>query len=66
VPFLIHGTASDPKYYPDVGGLAAGMLKSQLGCTGTSAAGTTKTLAQGQNPKPIASAAWRPLQKEKP
>src|SRR6202521_5331043 len=50
VPFLIHGTASDPKFIPDVGGLAAGMLKSQLGCAGTSATGTTKTLAQGQNP----------------
>ncbi len=34
VPFLIQGTASDPKFVPDVGGLAAGMLKSQLGCAG--------------------------------
>jgi len=32
VPFLIHGTTADPKFIPDVGGLAAGMLKSQLGC----------------------------------
>jgi AsmA protein len=32
VPFLIHGTTADPKFVPDVGGLAAGMLKSQLGC----------------------------------
>jgi len=32
VPFQIHGTTSDPKFVPDVGGLAAGMLKSQLGC----------------------------------
>ncbi len=37
VPFLIQGTASEPKFVPDVGGLAAGMLKSQLGClSGTS------------------------------
>jgi AsmA protein len=32
VPFLIQGTTADPKFIPDVGGLAAGMLKSQLGC----------------------------------
>ena len=36
IPFLIQGTASDPKFLPDVGGLAAGMLKSQLGCAGGS------------------------------
>src|SRR5262245_28066412 len=30
VPFMIQGTASDPKFVPDVGGVAAGMLKSQL------------------------------------
>jgi AsmA protein len=34
VPFLIHGTTADPKFIPDVGGLAASMLKSQLGCAG--------------------------------
>jgi AsmA protein len=32
IPFQIQGTTSDPKFIPDVGGLAAGMLKSQLGC----------------------------------
>jgi len=32
VPFQIQGTTADPKFIPDVGGLAAGMLKSQLGC----------------------------------
>jgi AsmA protein len=43
VPFQIKGTTSDPKFIPDVGGLAAGMLKSQLGCVGglTGAAGKT-------------------------
>jgi AsmA protein len=35
VPFQIKGTTSDPKFVPDVGGLAAGMLKSQLGCLGS-------------------------------
>jgi AsmA protein len=34
VPFQIQGTTADPKFRPDVGGLAAGMLKSQLGCAG--------------------------------
>jgi AsmA protein len=34
VPFQIQGTTADPKFLPDVGGLAAGMMKSQLGCAG--------------------------------
>ena len=36
IPFQIQGTASDPKFVPDVGGAAANMLKSQLGCAGGS------------------------------
>jgi AsmA protein len=43
VPFLIQGTTADPKFIPDVGGLAAGMLKSQLGC----AAGLGSGLGSG-------------------
>jgi AsmA protein len=41
VPFQIQGTTSDPKFIPDVGGLAAGLLKSQLGggCAGGAAPG---------------------------
>jgi AsmA protein len=66
VPFLIHGTASDPKFIPDVGGLAAGLLKSQLGCAGTSAAGSTKSLAQGQNPADAISALGGLFKKKKP
>ncbi len=42
VPFQIQGTTSDPKFIPDVGGLAAGMLKSQLGCAGGLATGGAK------------------------
>ncbi|MGB2669699.1 MAG: AsmA family protein [Candidatus Acidiferrum sp.] len=41
VPFQIQGTTADPKFIPDVGGLAAGLFKSQAGCAaglGTSAA----------------------------
>jgi len=43
VPFLIQGTTADPKFIPDVGGLAAGLLKSQLGCAG----GLGSTAAKG-------------------
>jgi hypothetical protein len=66
VPFLIHGTASDPKFIPDVGGLAAGMLKSQLGCAGTTAASSTKTLAQGQNPADAINSLGGLFKKKKP
>jgi hypothetical protein len=48
IPFMIEGTASDPKFVPDVGGVAAGMLKSQLGCAGGSLANVEK--AGGQKP----------------
>lgn len=48
IPFQIQGTASDPKFIPDVGGVAAGMLKSQLGCAGGSLANIGKP--GGQNP----------------
>ena len=44
VPFMIQGTTSEPKFVPDVGGLATGMLKSQLGCVGSVAAGPAKQL----------------------
>jgi AsmA protein len=39
IPFLIQGTASDPRFAPDLAGVAAGLLKSQLGCTGGSLLG---------------------------
>ncbi len=48
VPFLIQGTASDPKFVPDVGGLAAGLLKSQLGC----ATGGIPSAKTGAKPSP--------------
>jgi AsmA protein len=46
VPFMIQGTTSEPKFVPDVGGLAAGLLKSQLGCAGGLAAGGAKGAEQ--------------------
>ena len=36
VPFQVKGTTADPKFVPDVGGLAADMFKSKLGCVGGS------------------------------
>jgi AsmA protein len=42
IPFQIHGTTADPKFVPDIGGAAANMLKSQLGCVGGTAAGTAQ------------------------
>lgn len=42
VPFQVQGTTADPKFIPDVGGLAAGMLKSQLGCVGSLGEGGAK------------------------
>lgn len=48
IPFMIQGTTSDPKFVPDVGGAAAALLKSQLGCAGGSLANVGKT--SGQTP----------------
>jgi AsmA protein len=47
IPFLIQGTTSDPKFLPDVQGLAREMLKSQFGSSKTAAPGTNQ---QNQNP----------------
>jgi len=46
VPFQIHGTASDPKFVPDVGGTTAGLLKSELSCAG-GGAGNVGSIATG-------------------
>ena len=45
IPFLIAGTTADPKFVPDVGGIASSMLKSQLGCLG---GGNTTAGSQSQ------------------
>ncbi|GAC1685813.1 MAG: hypothetical protein PVS2B2_24860 [Candidatus Acidiferrum sp.] len=50
VPFQIQGTTADPKFIPDVGGLAAGLLKSQLGCTAGALAGAAKPANPAGNP----------------
>jgi AsmA protein len=63
IPFLIQGTASDPKFIPDVGGVAAGMLKSQMGCAGGSLANAGK--AGGQTPTDAVNAIGGLLGKKK-
>jgi AsmA protein len=55
VPFRIEGTTANPKFLPDVAGLAAGMLKSQLGCAGGSVSSLSNLAgavpgAKGTNP----------------
>jgi AsmA protein len=45
IPFLIKGTTSDPKFAPDVGGLASSMLKTQLGCA--------EGAVPGKSPNPV-------------
>src|SRR6267378_3813019 len=51
LPFQIKGTTKDPKFIPAVGGVAAGMLKSQLGCFGGGGA-QSKASPQQQQPNP--------------
>jgi AsmA protein len=47
VPFQVQGTTANPRFIPDVGGLAAGLFKSQLGCAGGALAGAAKPGTQG-------------------
>jgi AsmA protein len=64
IPFLIHGTTADPKFLPDVGGVAASLLKTQLGCVGGTASGVTK--AQGPSPADALSNLGGLFKKKKP
>lgn len=64
IPFQIKGTTKDPKFIPDVGGIAAGILKSQLGCAGGTAPRTSQQQQQA-NPNNPADA-LRNLFKQKP
>jgi AsmA protein len=43
VAFQIQGTTKDPKFIPDVGGVAASVLKAQLGCQNKLAPGAAQT-----------------------
>jgi AsmA protein len=64
VPFQIQGTTADPKFIPDVGGLAAGLLKSQLGCAG--GLGTTGAKDAGKAPADAINALGGLFKKKKP
>ena len=45
IPFLIKGTTAEPKFVPDVGGIAASLVKSQLRCVGGGAAAGSQSQA---------------------
>jgi AsmA protein len=47
IPFMIEGTTADPKFVPDVKGIAAGMLKAKLG--GLVSPGSTSQQQQNSN-----------------
>ena len=68
VPFQIKGTTADPKFVPDVGGLAAGMFKSQLGCMGggSKAAGANSQTNPNANPTNPVEAISGLFKKKKP
>jgi AsmA protein len=67
LPFQIKGTTADPKFIPDVGGVAASMLKSQLGCFGGgSQAKTSPQQQQQQNPNNPVDAIGGLFKKKKP
>jgi AsmA protein len=56
VPFQIKGTTADPKFVPDVGGLAADMFKSNLGCLGggsTNASGKSQANPNATPTNPV-------------
>lgn len=52
IPFQVKGTTKDPKFVPDVGGIAAGVLKSQLGCAGGYLPKGQQQPGQQANPNP--------------
>ena len=66
VPFKIEGTTADPKFVPDVGGVAAGMLKSQLGCAGSSVSGVKNLAPTNLNPSDATKSLGGLFKKPKP
>jgi AsmA protein len=54
VPLQIHGTTQNPQFLPDVGGVTAGLLKSQLTCAGGTT-GSATGLAGNLTKNPQAS-----------
>jgi AsmA protein len=66
VPFLIQGTTADPKFIPDVGGLAKDLFKSQLGCLGGKSSSTAANQKQPANPNNPVDALSGLFKKKKP
>jgi AsmA protein len=64
IPFQIHGTTAEPKFVPDIGGTAASLLKSQLGCASGAASGANQQ--QTQNPADAINALGGLFKKKKP
>ena len=66
MPFQVKGTTADPKFVPDVGGIAKDFFKSEFGgCPGGSAS-STKAQGQGQNPADALSNLGGLFKKKKP
>lgn len=65
IPFLVKGTTADPKFTPDVGGIAASLFKSQLGCAGGLLGGVSSAPGQ-QNPADAINALGGLFKKKKP
>jgi AsmA protein len=66
IPFQIKGTTKDPKFIPDVGGVAAAMLKSQLRCFGGGSQAKASPQQQQQTPNNPIGALGGLLKKQKP
>jgi AsmA protein len=66
LPFQIKGTTKNPTFVPDVGGVAAGMLKSQLGCFGGGSQAKASPQQQQQNPNNPVDALGGLFKKKKP
>jgi AsmA protein len=66
IPFQIKGTTADPKFIPDVGGVAASMLKSQLGCFGGGSQAKGAQQQQQQTPNNPVDAIGGLFKKKKP
>jgi AsmA protein len=67
IPFLVKGTTAEPKFVPDVGGIAASLVKSQLGCVGGSTTAGSKTPANpAANPANAVDAISGLFKKKKP
>jgi AsmA protein len=66
LPFQIKGTAKNPIFVPDVGGVAAGMLKSQLSCFGGGSQAKASPQQQQQTPNNPVDALGGLFKKKKP